>query len=276
MNRNRYSSSYSYASHRSLMARTWMVLLVIIGVTLLVLARSHHPAAAHLRARMLDLVHPMLATLSQPVSGVRSMIAYKHDMLNAMEDNKRLLAENDTLRHWQAVAQALKAENDALRQLSDYQPVEHVSYVTGRVIGQSPSAYAGTLVINAGSAEGVKTLQPVVDAHGLVGRITDVGTTTSRVLLLTDPSSRVPVISATSRQHAILAGTGDALLQLTFIGGDASSIALGETIVTTEEGGLIPGGIIIGTVFRRDSTGLLVKPLRPLADSEYMRVIVSN
>jgi rod shape-determining protein MreC len=276
MNRSRYSNSYAQASHRSAMTRAWMVLLIITGVTLLVLARSHHPVVTRLRAQMLDIVHPAIATLTQPVAGMRSLLAYKHDMLNAMAENAQLRTENDTLRHWQAVAQALKAENDALRQLSGYQPVEHVSYVTGRVIGQSPSAYAGALLINAGSSEGIKPLQPVVDAQGLVGRITDVGNTTSRVLLLTDPSSRVPVISATSRQHAILAGTGDALMQLTFIGGDPQGIALGETIVTTEEGGLIPGGIMIGTVFRRDATGLLVKPLRPLADSEYMRVIVSN
>jgi rod shape-determining protein MreC len=229
-----------------------------------------------MNARMLDLVHPVVAVVGAPVHGVRELIAYKNNLLNAMQENAQLRAENDTLRHWQAAAQALKAENDALRQLSGYQPVEHVSYVTGRVIGQAPSAYSGSLLIDAGSAQGIKPLEPVVDAHGLVGRVTDIGNSTSRVLLLSDPSSRVPVISATSRQHAILTGTGDALLQLTFIGGDAQHIALGETIVTTEEGGLIPGGIIVGTVFRRDATGLLVKPLRPLAESEYMRVIMSN
>lgn len=276
MGRERYATSYSYASNKPLIARAWMVLLVITGITLLVLARSQHPAATALRARMLDLTGPVLSVLSQPVSGIKSLVAHKNNLFNAMAENERLKTENDTLRHWQAVAQSLKAENDALRRLSGYQPVEQVSYVTGRVIGQSPSAYAGTLTINAGRGEGIGMLQPVVDAHGLVGRITEVGESNARVLLLADPSSRIPVISATSRQHAILAGTGDALLELTFINGDAENIELGETIVTTEEGGLIPGGIIVGTVFRRDANGLMVKPLRPLAEAEYLRVIVSK
>lgn len=276
MSRSRYSSSYNHRA-KSGLGRLWLLIFAVIGAVLLVMTRSHHPAATRLRAQLLDGVSPVLATVTQPLSGLHSLVTYKNDMLHAMEDNEQLRAENDTLRHWQAVAQALKAENDALRQLTSYQPVEKVNYVTGRVIGQSPSAYSGSLLINAGSAEGIKPLQPAIDAHGLVGRIVDLGETNARVLLLSDSNSRVPVISATSRQHAILAGTGDALLRLTFVGGDPDTIALGESIVTTEEGGLIPGGIMIGTVFKRDGSGaLLVKPGRPLAESEYLRVIVSK
>ena len=63
---------------------------------------------------------------------------------------------------------------------------------------------------------------------------------------------------------------------MTFVGGDPANIALGEPVVTTEEGDLIPGGILIGTVFRREGSTLLVKPMRPLAQTEYARVIVTK
>ncbi len=276
MNRSRYSSSYASGPSKTPITRLWIALLFVIGIALLVLTRSHNPAATRIRAHLLDTISPALSTVGRPFAGLHSFAEYKNNMFHAMEENEQLRTENDTLRHWQAVAQALKAENDALRQLTSYQPVEKVSYVTGRVIGQSPNAYSGSLLINAGSDEGIKPLQPVIDAHGLVGRIVDLGDSTSRVLLLSDASSRVPVISATSRQHAILAGSGDALLRLTFLGGDPEGIALGESVVTTEEGGLIPGGIMVGTVFKREGTTLLVKPSRPLAESEYLRVIVSK
>lgn len=276
MNRERYAYSYAQTSAKPLMTRAWLVLLVVMGVTLLILSRAQHPATTKLRAQLLDVLSPALSTLSQPVAAVQSLLNYQRNVTGALTENVQLRAENDTLRHWQAVAQALKAENDALRALAEYQPVEHVSYVTGRVIGQSPNAYAGTLLLNIGTTDGLALFQPVVDAHGLVGRLTELADHTSRVLLLSDPASRVPVISANTRQHAILTGTGDEMLRLTFLAGSAEDVPLGEPIVTTAEGNLIPGGIMVGTVFKRDAEGLLVKPIRPLTRAEYMRVILSK
>ena len=271
----RYSTSYGPSGNKSFLRRGITVLLIIAALTLLLLARSQHTMVTNLRASLLDIVTPVTEWIAQPISGVRSLIRDKNSLFEAYEENKLLRAENEKLRHWQEVAQALKAENDALRALAGYQPVAHVSYVTARVTGQSPGAYASTLTINAGSEDGLKSLQAVVDAYGLVGRVTDIGEHTARVLLLGDSTSRVPVVTATSRFHAIASGTGkgDEMLRLTFLGGDAGDVKLGEQVVTTEEGGLIPGGIIVGTVFKRDSRGLLVKPVRPLAHSEYVRVI---
>lgn len=274
-NRDRYAVSYAHASRRPLIQRALTVAMVITGVTLLLLARVQNPVIVQLRASVVDALTPAVDWLSQPVTAFRSLIHNKDAFLATYSENTRLRGENDTLRHWQAVASSLKAENDALRALSGYKPVSNVSYITARIVGQSPNGYSATLLINAGSEEGIETLQPVVDAYGLIGRVTEVGKHSARVLLLTDSASRVPVITGNTRYHAIAGGTGggDDMLRLSFLGGDADSVALGEQVVTTEEGGLIPGGIVIGTVFRRDANGLLVKPVRPLAQSEYVRVI---
>lgn len=269
--------SYSYGNRggvKSLRGRAVFAVLVLASVALLIMSRTHYPTLSILRTKVGDVVGPVLETVTVPVQGFRNLIADKDALFKAYEENKQLRAENDTLRHWQAVAQTLKVENDGLRTLAGYRPVEQVEYVTAHVIAQSPNAYAGTLMINAGSAQGIGSLQPVVDASGLVGRTVEVGEHTARVLLLSDASSRVPVITGNTRQHAILAGTGDALLRMTFVGGDPQKIELGEPVMTTSEGGLIPDSVMIGSVFRRDGSGLLVQPVRPLASSEYVRVMV--
>jgi rod shape-determining protein MreC len=250
--------------------------LLLVGVVLLVLVRMNHPIAGKLRAHLLGAVTPVVTLASKPVEKARNVVNEKNDMLHAYEENKKLRAENDTLRRWQEVAQALKTENESLRALAGYQPVDRARYVTARVVGQSPDSYSASVVLNVGEAAGVKMFQPVIDAYGLMGRVVDVAEKTSQVQLLSDATSRVPVITGTSRHHAILAGTGDDLLRLTFVGGDSAAIALGEPVVTTEEGDLIPGGILIGTVFRREGAVLLVKPMRPLAQTEYARVIVTK
>ena len=277
MRPERYSYSYgSNGSMKSLKARAWLALLVLLAVVLLVMTRLHAPLAERVRNGMDGLVAPVMELVSTPVHGLRHLMENKDALFKAYEENKQLREENETLRHWQAVAQSLKAENEALRAVASYHPVENVHYVTTHVIAQSPDAYAGTLMIDAGSAQGLASLMPVIDADGLVGRLVEVGEHTSRVLLLSDSSSRVPVISGNSRQHAILAGNGDELMRMTFVGGDPAQIQLGEPVMTTAEGGLIPESVMVGTVFRRDANGLLVKPQRPLASAEYMRVMVAK
>jgi len=204
------------------------------------MARLQYPLIGHLRATMTDWTAPLMEAVTTPVHGFRNLMANKDAFFKAYEENTLLREENDTLRHWQAVAQAMKAENESLRALAGYRPVEEVQYVTAQVIAQSPDAYAGSLMINAGSAQGLTELLPVIDAHGLVGRVVDVGEHTARVLLLSDGLSRVPVITADSRQHAILAGTGEEMLRMTFVTGDDSSIKLGEMVMTTAEGASSP------------------------------------
>jgi rod shape-determining protein MreC len=275
MSRDRYSIGYANTNSRPLAQRVIAVILFIAAITLLILTRMHHPIVTHIRTTLIDAVSPAVDFISTPVSGIRTLIRNKDSLFHSLEENKQLRIEADNLRRWQAVAQALKAENDALRALAGYQPVDTASYITARVIGQSPSSYSATLMISSGTTQGIKNLQPVIDAYGMIGRIVEVGDHSARVLLLSDSASRIPVVTADTRVHAILVGNGagDELMRMTFLGSESEKIAIGEQVVTTEEGGLIPGGIMIGTVFRRDAQGLFIKPLRPLAQSEYVRVV---
>jgi len=271
--------SYSYGSNgggTSLKSRLVVGVLVLVAVGLLLMSRLHSPLIGNLRTSAADFFQPVMEAVTIPVRGISSLVRNKTALLNAHAENIALKSENETLRHWQAVAQALTAENETLRRLAAYRPTETVEYITAKVIAQSPSAYSGTMMMNAGAEQGIISLQPVIDAYGLVGRAVEVGDRTARVLLLSDNASRVPVITGDSRQQAILTGTGDELMRLTFVVGEPQNIKLGETVMTTSEGGLIPDSVMVGTIFRRDASGLLVKPLRPLARSEYVRVMVSK
>lgn len=257
-----------------MLQRGVMVTLVLMGVALVLLEHAQNPVAQKIRHGLMDAINPILSWVSQPVSSMHQGVARWGDYMNTVEDNRRLAIENERLHRWQAAAEALKAENDSLRALLDYHPAEKTSFVTARVIGQAPGAYSQSLLLNMGATDGLKELQPVVDSYGLIGRVTDVGEHTSRVLLLNDASSRIPVITGDTRQHAILMGTGDEMMRLEHLTAEQQNIAVSEPVVTTAEGNLIPGGLTIGQVFRSDATGYLVKPVRPLTQAEYVRVIV--
>lgn len=246
--------------------------LLATGVTLLVLAHAGNATLAHARSQVMSAVEPALSFVLKPVDAVHGFLTDTKHFFATIDENRKLRAENDTLRHWQSVALELKAENEALRQVVNYAPVENVSYVTARVLSTSLGDFSQSLLLDVGTEDGVKNLQPVVDADGLIGRVVDVSKHGARVLLLSDVASRVPVVSVDGRQRALLTGTGTDMLRLGYVASD-TPIKLGEAVATTEEGGLIPGGIAVGTVFRHDDSGYTIKPLRPLTRAQFVRVV---
>lgn len=276
MSRERYTAGYAPSQSRTPRARIATVLCLLIAAGFVFLSATGHPLGSKIKRGLLDVVTPVVEWVSTPITGIRNLMDDKSHLFAAYEENKQLREETEALRRWQSVAQALKAENDSLRALAGYQPVEESKYITARVIGQSPDNLSASLTINAGEEANVQELQPVIDAYGLIGRVTELADHHSRVLLLTDSNSKIPVVTADSRIHGILVGTGGELMRLTFLGADSEKIPVGESVVTTEEGKLIPGGIAVGSVFKRDKQGLYVKASRPLAQSEYVRVIISK
>ena len=73
-------------------------------------------------------------------------------------------------------------------------PDNAVSYVTARVIANSGGGYVRTVMVNAGTDQGLARGQAAITGDGLVGRLTEVGSRAARVLLITDLNSRIPVV----------------------------------------------------------------------------------
>ncbi len=110
----------------------------------------------------------------------------------------RLHEENDRLRQWQAVAMALDAENTALKGNLHWIPDPAPSYVTARVVADAGGVYARAVLLSTGPNHMVTKGQIALDERGLVGRVTEVGMRSARVLLITDINSRIPVTLETA------------------------------------------------------------------------------
>ena len=113
-------------------------------------------------------------------------------------------------------------ENARLRDLAHYTAPPVLHLVTSRVIADMGGAYAHSVMISAGSRDGVSKGQAVISDEGLVGRVAEAGYQASRVLLITDINSRVPVIVENSRDRAFLSGDNTNRPLLTFLTADAA------------------------------------------------------
>lgn len=148
--------------------------------------------------------------------------------------------------------QEVERENQRLRELLAFAETRPSFELQGgqiiaRVIGQNATNYLNFAMIDLGSRHGIRVGMPVVNEQGLVGRINEVTETTSKVLLLTDPSSTVNAILQASRLTGVISGRPGDDPVIGFLP-QGTEIGVGEVVLTSGMGGKFPKGIHIGQV----------------------------
>jgi len=190
---------------------------------------------------------PIYAALSRPLGAVRDHILSASDTWDVHTTNIRLHEENEQLRRWQSIALVLDAENQRLKANLHWIPDNPPSFVTARVVADAGGVYARAVLLSVGPNHGVRKGEIALDERGLVGRVTEVGVRTARVLLLTDLNSRIPVILQNSRAHAILTGNNGPRPRLIYWA-EGSPPEEGERVVTSSEASAFPADLPVGTV----------------------------
>jgi len=245
---------------------------LLLSVAVIVLGKADPALVERARSATADFVSPLLSVLSQPVAAVTGAVERVRQAVLLYQENDRLRAENATLLQWQQAAQRLEVENDALRGLTNYNPEGTSWSISGQVIGTAGGAYSRNLLINRGGSDGVAKGQAVTSGNGLVGRIAEVGGRASRVLLLTDINSRIPVSLDSTHERAILAGDNTDRPLLVYLP-PHSKPQIGDKVVTSGDGGVFPPGLPVGVVGAIDGNNVRVEPATDLSQVEYLRII---
>lgn len=232
---------------QALAQRFGVPLLLVVAFALLVLSRTQDAEVARLRAQVVDVLAPVLDVMAQPVLAVNRAITAAEHLFYTYAENDRLREANDRLLQWEAVARRMEQENALYRSLLNVRPEARPTFVTARVIGDTGGPFVRTLLLNAGTRDGVRAGQAVIAAGGLAGRVVEAGERSARLLLLTDLNSRVPVVLENSRYRAVLAGDNTDLPRLSFLPANAHA-AVGDRLTTSGHGGVFPPGLPVGVV----------------------------
>ncbi|HJQ59534.1 MAG TPA: rod shape-determining protein MreC [Vineibacter sp.] len=259
-------------SVRAIVQRFSLALLAAAAVGVMLIGKADTVLIERVRGVTLDLVAPMLDVVSHPVAAINGVIADFEDLANLRAENARLREENARLLAWQSVARRLEGENAEMRGLLNFKEGPQATFITARVVGDSGSAFARSMLLNIGRRGGITSGQAVVTGEGLIGRVTEVGEHWARVLLLSDLSFRLPVLIERTRDRAILAGDNSTLPRLTMIP-SLAGIQAGDRIITSGHGGSFPVGIPVGVVASVGDGGVKVKPLGDIVRLEFVRVV---
>ena len=232
---------------RQALAKLTLPVLIAGSFGLMLLGKADTLLAEHARMALADALAPIYAVLAQPLGAVRDRLLNATRLWDISAENTRLRAENEQLWRWQSIALALDAENQRLKANLNWIPDNPPSFVTARVVADAGGVYARAVLLSVGPNHAIRRGEIALDERGLVGRVTEVGTRTARVLLLTDLNSRVPVILENSHAHAILTGTNGPRPRLIYWA-EGSAPQEGEQVVTSSEAGAFPPDLPVGTV----------------------------
>jgi rod shape-determining protein MreC len=196
-----------------------------------------------------NVVDDAVALSARATQPVDKFAATARDSIKAAQALKQMETENTQLR-----LEILEL-NARVERLARYEallglpPELLATGMTARLIGEASGPFSAARIANAGAEVGVKTGFAAINEYGLVGWVSSVGKRSARVLLLTDPNSRIPVMGETSRVRAIMVGDRSGQPEMLYMS-DASRLRPGERIMTSGDGGLFPRGILVGYAVR--------------------------
>lgn len=247
-------------------------LLILLLFVIFLIWRIDNPRMERFRAALVDRIVPSFSWALVPVAKVTDMAESFQSYQKIYEQNQKLRRDLRQMQAWKEAALQLEQENAKLLNLNKVRLDPKLTYVTGVVLADSGSPFRQSVLINIGSRDGIVDGWAATDGLGLVGRISGVGRNSSRVILLTDSNSRVPVTLQPSGQRAILTGDNTSRPPLDFLE-SPELVRPGDRVVSSGDGGVFPPGVLVGHVALGTDGRLRVQLSADYERLEFLRIL---
>ncbi len=265
-------SSTTAMSWRGVSRRFSTLIFAGFSVFLICFSKSQPEAVSYIRSRTIDTMAPVLDFVAKPATVIQNAGQSFRDFALLRVDNKKLKEENAHMIEWQNAVALLEKENRELRALMNFKAEIKTTYISARVIADTGGAYSRGLIVTAGKSDGVREGMAAVTGEGLVGQVVEVGEGSSRILLVSDMNSRIPITIAETGDRAILAGDNSARPKILFLARDAS-VSDGAHVVTSGFGGVFPPNLPIGILKESFRGAYKVLPMADLGRITYVRLV---
>ncbi|MGB7317060.1 MAG: rod shape-determining protein MreC [Planktotalea sp.] len=246
--------------------------LVLCLLAIFLIWRIDSPRVERFRMAVIDRVVPNFDWVMIPVTASINLVRDFQSYQRIYEQNQELRRELQQMKSWKEAALQLEQENARLLDLNSVRLDPRLTHVTGVVMADSGSPFRQSVLLNVGQRDGVLDGWATMDGLGLVGRISGVGKNASRVILLTDTSSRIPAIIQPSGQNTIVVGDNTRSPPIDFIE-NPDLVRPGDRVVSSGDGGVFPAGLVIGQVAKDPGGRLRVRLSADYERLEFLRVL---
>ena len=225
--------------------------LILFSIILIFVEKIETKPLNYVRSFVKDGIYRVSQIASYPAKSFGTSLNFIEKHVNLNEEYKVLEKENQILKNKIVQDEFLNLENVQLKKLIDEQVSSHNNLVSSRVIIDKQSPYLNSFIINSGSNKNIKNGMTVLDGKYFIGRIVDVNFFSSRVLLVSDLNSHIPVIIEPEGIHAILYGHGSSNATLEYLP-ENHKIKKNDKVYTSGKEGVFEPGVPIGKVLIND------------------------
>ena len=247
-----------------------LVALILFSVVLIVLSRINFPAINYLKIGLNEVVYRVSFIVSLPEQQLnRSLIAINNH-LNLYNDHDQLKEKFKSLRGKELDNEYLKFENERLRKIID-EYIINTDELVAKVLLDKESPFLRSIILNKGSKDKIRIGMAVLDGPYLVGKVVEVNYATSRVLLISDLNSKIPVILEPGDIQSIMSGSGKNKGQIQYFKTE-NTLNEKKIVFTSGSGGIFKSGIPIGEF----NSGEEIKFFSDLSQLTFVKVVSFN
>ena len=248
-----------------------LIPLLILHLVLLSVQIEDHSGTLLFNRWILSIEAPFLNISNGAATGV-ARIWQNYIWLRGVRDQNHQLQQTVQQLSLQNVAfEQLRLENDRLRSLLMLTETLPFQTVAARVIGRTPDYLAKVIYINRGSSDGIRLDDPVISGSGVVGRVAVVARRESQIQLITNGDASSGAMVERTRSPGVLKGSGDALLDLNYIG-NTEQVDIGDMIVSSGLDGIYPKGLLLGKVIESQKGNTVFRSIKVEPGVDLMRL----
>lgn len=233
------------------------VFYIFLCIICLIISKINSDINNIVNNAFITVSRPIVKFISFPINTSVDIVVNFNKLALAKKENEKLKEELFKLQNYYLTSLAIHQENKELRNALNFVKSKTENYKISRLIGMSHQAFNQKLLIDSGSNREIKEGQIITGNRGVIGRVAEVFEDKSRIMLLTDTNSRIPIIASRTRNRGILAGNNSRLMEILYLPKN-HQIAVGDKIFTSSDGDIVPPGLLVGVVRKIDKNSVYI------------------
>ena len=225
-----------------------------------------------IKFKTLDYFSNIINAIYSPINTINKSIINFNNIINTHHINGELIKEIENLKIVTDKIEILNAENNKLKKILNLSNEIKYKYITAKIISKSNSPFIRSAIIMTGGNSKISINSPVIYNNNLLGYVSELGMSSSRVISLTDINVKIPAIVPNKDIKIILSGNNSKDLEIiNYL--DILPLKTGDKVYSSGDGNMYPSGLLIGIIKIKVDGTIIVMPSKKLNDVNYVQVI---
>jgi rod shape-determining protein MreC len=248
------------------------VLFSFLCVVFLIASQVNDDFRKNVSAVFINISLPVAEVVALPFNMTITLVTEFGQLLDAKRENQNLKDELQKLQNFHLKSIDINNENKELKEAFGFAKSKSSTFKVAKVLARSSQVFNQKVFIDAGENKDIKKGQIVTTIHGVVGRVDEVFEEKSRLILVNDATSRIPIMASEARVRGILAGNGSDVMEILYLP-EKHNIKIGDLIFTSGDGDTLLSGLFIGSVVKVEADVVFVAMAQDLAAANVVTIV---